>query len=115
MSSNSRRAFLMGRRTLRTPWENFCRRLSRAVSGTFYEFGVHDGVGSARLTLGQAADVHHPRELCTEYGVVLALAGVAHAGAPDEFPVLWAEPGRQMAPATRLAAHSPNWLFQPWR
>src|SRR3546814_14123473 len=75
MSSNSRRAFLMGRRTLRTPWENFCRRLSRAVSGTFYEFGVHDGVGSARLTLGQAADVHHARSLCTEYGVVLATDG----------------------------------------
>src|SRR3546814_16164866 len=105
MSSNSRRAFLMGRRTLRTPWENFCRRLSRAVSGTFYEFGVHDGVGSARLPLGQAADVHHARELCTEYGVVLALDGVAPAGAPDEFPGLWVQTGREMAQGKRHAGY----------
>src|SRR3546814_13943993 len=91
MSSNSRRAFLMGRRTLRTTCENFCRRLSRPVSGTFYEFGVHDGVGRALLTLGQAAGVHHARQLWTDYGLVPALAGVAHAGSPHEFPRLGVE------------------------
>lgn len=113
MPSNSRRAFLMGRRTLRTPWENFCQRMRRAMEGTFYDFGAQNGVGSARLTPAHASDVYRARELCVEYGVVFALDGIQHAGALDEFAVLWLDPGRDLAEYKRIADDSPFWFVQP--
>jgi len=87
--------------------------MRRTVSGSFYDFGAQNGVGSARLTLGQASDLLHARELCAEYGILLALDGVQHASPLDEFPVLWVEPGRDMAQHKRIAENSPYWFAQP--
>ena len=112
MPSNSRRAFLMGRRTLRSPWENFCQHMRRAVEGTFYDFGEQDGVGSARLTTAQSSDAHRAREICAEHGVTMALDGIQHASALDDFPVLWVDPGRDMAEYKRIADDSPYWFVQ---
>jgi hypothetical protein len=103
----------MGRRSLRTPWENFCRRLSHSVSGTFYEFGVDNGVGSAHLTVEQAADAVRARELCKEFGVLFALDGVAHASDLDATPVLWVEAGHELGQFKRIADDSPYWFVQP--
>ncbi|HEU0231300.1 MAG TPA: hypothetical protein VFR20_12070 [Burkholderiaceae bacterium] len=113
MPSNSRRAFLMGRRTLRTPWEAFCQHMNRAMEGTFYDFGEQNGVGSARLTPAHSSDVQRARELCVEHGVTMALDGVQHASALDDFPVLWIDPGRDMAECKRIADDSPYWFVQP--
>ncbi|TAM87499.1 MAG: hypothetical protein EPN41_07525 [Candidimonas sp.] len=113
VGSGSRRAFLTGRRVSRTPWEDFCRRMRRAAEGTFYDFGGQEGAGSARLTVACGADVNHARKLCAEHGVVFALDGVPHASALDEFPVLWVDPGRDLAQCKRIAADSPYWFVQP--
>lgn len=113
MESRSRRAFLTGRRLSQSPWEAFCQRLRRAVSGTFFEFGAQEDIGSGRLIPKLAGDVHHARALCAEYGVLLALDGVPHAARLDDQPVLWVEPGRDMAGCQRLEPGSPKWFVQP--
>jgi hypothetical protein len=113
MESRSRRAFLSGRRLSKSPWEAFCQRLRSAVAGTFFEFEMHEGIGSARLIPKQPGDVHHARTLCAEYGVVLALDGVPHAARLGDQHVLWLEPGRDMAGCQRLEPGSRKWFVQP--
>lgn len=113
MESSSRRSFLMGRRSAATPWENFCQRVRRQVTGTLYDFGLRDGLGSARLTPKRAEDVLLARSLCADYGVVLALDGVPNAAALDEQDVLWVDPGRDMGQCQRLDEHSARWFVQP--
>lgn len=113
MESRSRRAFLSGRRLSKNPWEAFCQRMRSAVAGTFFEFEMHEGVGSARLMPKQGTDIHHARALCAEYGVLLALEGVPHAARLDDQPVLWIEPGRDMAGCQRLEPGSSKWFVQP--
>ncbi|HEY9281690.1 MAG TPA: hypothetical protein VIP51_16605 [Eoetvoesiella sp.] len=113
MQSSSRRAFLMGRRSARSPWDSFCQRMRRTVAGSFYEFGVQDGIGQARLSPSHAADVRHAHRLCAEYGVVLAVDGVGHAHELDDQSVLFIQPGREMAGCQRLAEGSAKWFVQP--
>lgn len=113
MESSSRRAFLTGRRSSQSPWEAFCQRLRNAVSGTFYEFDVREGIGSARLVPKQASDVHQARALCAQYGVQLALDGVQHAARLGDHPVLWVEPGRDLGRCERLEPGSSKWFVQP--
>lgn len=113
MESRSRRSFLTGRRLSKNPWEAFCQRLRNAVAGTFFEFEMHEGIGSARLIPKQGSDIHHARTLCAEYGVVLALDGVPHAARLSDHPVLWVEPGRDMAGCQRLEPGSSKWFVQP--
>jgi len=113
MQSSSRRAFLTGRRAAQNPWEAFCRRMRRAVSGSFFDFGLEDGLGSARLTPKEMADVHRARALCVEYGVLLALDGVPHATRSFHQPVLWVDPGRDMAGCKRLSEGGSRWFVQP--
>lgn len=113
MQSNSRRAFLTGRRVAQTPWEAFCQRMRRTVAGTFFEFDTQDGMGSARLVPKQASDVHHARALCSEFGVLLALDGVPHAARLSDHPVLWVDPGRDMSRCEQLEPGGSKWFVQP--
>ncbi|SHI15280.1 hypothetical protein [Pollutimonas bauzanensis] len=113
MESRSRRAFLTGRRLSQNPWEAFCQRVRRVVAGTFFEFEMHEGVGSARLIPRQGSDVHQARALCAEYGVVMALDGMQHAARLNDQPVLWVEPGRDMAGCQRLEPGGSKWFVQP--
>lgn len=113
MESRSRRAFLTGRRLSQNPWEAFCQRLRSAAAGAVFEFEKHDGIGSARLVPKHGADVHHARALCAEYEVLLALDGVPHAAKLNDQPVLWLEPGRDMASCQRLEEGSSKWFVQP--
>ncbi|TEA71786.1 hypothetical protein ERD78_17725 [Allopusillimonas soli] len=113
MLSQSRRAFLTGRRTPQDAWQAFCQAMRRTIDGTFYEFDRGDGPGSARLTPKQASDVHKARALCGEHGVLFALDDVARAARQDELPVLWVDPGRSLGLCQRLEPDGPLWFVQP--
>ena len=70
----SRRAFLLGRRPVQTPWATFLQRLGLLCQGTLRDLGETAGEGPrALLTPSREGDVVHARALCAEYGVVLAL------------------------------------------
>lgn len=113
MLSSSRRAFLMGRRTSRPPWDAFCEQMRRRLSGDFLDYGVSDGAGSARLVPGDAADLRQARTLCAEHNVVLALDGVNHVASLAHQSVVWVEPGRNMAQCQRLPDDATKWFVQP--
>jgi len=112
-TSPSRRAFLTGRRPAQSPWRQFCGRLRRGISGELLDFGLYQGVGSARLTPADATDVRRARALCAEYGVVLALDGLDRAGTPDGRSVLWVELGASLAGCQPLPGHEGRWFVQP--
>lgn len=112
MVSPSRRAFLMGRRPPQTAWQAFCSRLAGRIQGVFMELGDEAGHEQARLVPDSSADVHMALNLSAEYGVTMALDGVAQAGEPQG-PVLWLAPGRQMARCERLEPGSNLWFVQP--
>jgi hypothetical protein len=111
MQSPSRRAFLTGRRTERSPWESFLSRLQRTAQGHVYDFSTP--VNGARLVPQQMQDVYHARALCLEYGIRLALDGVPHASKLEDQPVLWVEPGSGMERYERLGPDDPRWFVQP--
>lgn len=111
MQSPSRRAFLVGRRADRSPWEAFLARLRRAAQGQVYDFSTP--AGSARLVPGHMQDVYQARALCHEYGVTLALDSIPSPALLDDAPVLWVEPGSAMARYERLGADDPRWFVQP--
>ncbi|MGB7483006.1 hypothetical protein ABRZ04_11125 [Castellaniella ginsengisoli] len=111
MQSSSRRAFLVGRRTERSPWETFISRLRRTAQGAVHDFATE--AGSARLVPGHMQDVYRARSLCVEHGVTLALDGIPSAARLDEGPVLWVEPGSAIARCERLGPDDPRWFVQP--
>lgn len=113
MESTSRRAFLTGRRQARSPWEQFCRRMSRGVAGNFLDFGLFEGKGSARLTPSNGGDVRHARMLCHEYGVVLALSGVNLADSISDQSVLWVELDASLSGCKPLPDDASRWFVQP--
>ena len=112
MQSSSRRAFLMARRPPASPWEAFCQRLERLVSGRFEALAHVQGHGRARLIAEKATDLHHAQALCAEYGVVLALDGPM-VREPDDRPVLWVDAGNGLASFERLEPGSASWFVQP--
>lgn len=112
MQSEGRRAFLKGRRPPTTPWDDFCGRLRGAVAGTLTPLEAGPDRQAARLLLQQPTDAHHARLLCAEFGVCMALDGVPGA-APQEGPVLWLRPGRELAACRRLEPGGSRWFVQP--
>ncbi|NLC35621.1 MAG: hypothetical protein GX772_04120 [Alcaligenaceae bacterium] len=112
MQSESRRAFLKGRRPPVTPWEAFCNRLRRLVAGTLAVLADEPGRQAARLTVRQPADAHHARVLCAEYGVCMALDDVPTPALHDG-PVLWLRPGREISAHQRLEPGGSRWFVQP--
>lgn len=113
MHSPSRRAFLHGRRLSQTPWGQFCQRLRRTVSGEFTEFNLAESAASGRLIAQHSSDIHHVRALCKEYGVVLALDGVALPTRPVGQPIVWVRPGSALARFERLESNGNRWFLQP--
>lgn len=112
MRSDARRAFLMGRRPASSPWEQFCSRLRRAAQGPLTVLDTDADTQAARLLVQQAADVHHARALCAEYGVCMALEGVP-AAAPVQGPVLWLRLGNELSACRRLELGGSRWFIQP--
>lgn len=109
----SRRAFLLGRRPVQTPWATFLQRLGLLCQGTVRDLGaMADGRARAVLTPLREGDVAHARALCAEYGVVLALDDADGPFAPVDGPLLAVDPGR-LAGLARLAGPAPCWRAQP--
>lgn len=112
MQSEGRRAFLRGRRPPSSPWDVFCERLRNAVAGTFSVLDVGRDRQAARLVVQQPADAHHARRLCAEFGVCMALEGVASTASHDG-PVLWVRPGPELSAYRRLEPEGSRWFVQP--
>lgn len=113
MHSSSRRAFFRGRRFPQTPWEQFCQRLRRTVTGEFVEFEAGGEAGSGRLTIQQMADIHHVRALCGEYDVVLCLDGLSMPVRRRDKSVIWVRPGKGVSRFSRIDEDSNRWFVQP--
>ena len=113
MHSSSRRAFFRGRRLPQTPWEEFCQRVRRTLTGEFIEFKVAGAAGSGRITVQDTADVHHVRALCHEYGVVFCLDGLSMPVRQPEQATVWVRPGKSMSQLSRIDEHSNRWFVQP--
>ncbi|KAG1246467.1 hypothetical protein G6F68_014626 [Rhizopus microsporus] len=109
----SRRAFLLGRRPVQTPWAAFMQRLKLLCQGQVQDLG-EDGPGGAQaiLTPSRDADVAHARTLCAEYRIVMALEGATGPYAPMAGPRLRIDPSH-MAGLARLAGETPRWRAQP--
>jgi hypothetical protein len=129
----SRRAFLLGRKAPRTPWQVFCERLRHTCAGTLTAMpagaadsaapphggqpAVHGSPGPGLPEDAQArwipdgdADVRQALALCEAHGVVLALAGMA--APPVGRPVLWVDPARLNLLAREPGA-VPRWRAGP--
>ncbi|OZI26520.1 hypothetical protein CAL26_04130 [Bordetella genomosp. 9] len=106
----SRRAFLMGRATPRTPWQVFCHSLRRVCAGELKLIQAADAAPRARWTPVDGADVRQARLLCLEHGVQLVLAG--SAGAVDGRPVLWVDPAA-LTSLVREPGAVPRWRAGP--
>lgn len=113
MQSSSRRAFLRGRTLPQSPWEQFCQRLRRTVTGEFIEFQVSGAAGSGRLTVQHTTDIHHVRALCDEYGVVLSLDGLSMPARHPDQPTIWVRAGKALSGFRRIEEGSNKWFVQP--
>ncbi|SAI65686.1 Uncharacterised protein [Bordetella ansorpii] len=105
---SSRRAFLLGRRPVRTAWDELRARLSRVARGALQDTGPR----RAHLTARDAADVRQARALCAEYGAVLALAGTPPALRAEheaDPPLLVVDPSGLNV----LAQAGPGWRAGP--
>lgn len=112
----SRRAFLLGRRPVQTPWAAFLQRLKLLCQGPVDDLG-EDGSSGPRAVLipTRDADVAHARTLCAEYRHVMALAGADAPYAPATSPQLVIDPSRLagLARLTDLPDGRPRWRVQP--
>lgn len=109
----SRRAFLLGRRPVQTPWAAFVQRLALVCQGQVRDLGEGGADGTcAVLTPAREADVVQARKLCAEYRVTLELEGATGPFAPSARPRLRVDPGL-MTELTRLDGDTPRWRAQP--
>ncbi|KQZ95909.1 hypothetical protein [Achromobacter sp. Root565] len=109
----SRRAFLMGRRPVQTPWAAFVQRLALVCHGKVRDLGEGGADGTcAILTLASEADVVQARKLCAEYRVTLELEGAEGPFAPSARPRLRVDPVL-LTELTRLDGDVPQWRAQP--
>lgn len=109
----SRRAFLLGRRPVQTPWAAFVQRLALVCQGKVRDLGEGGADGTcAVLTPARDADVVQARKLCAEYRVVLELDGAAGPFAPTARPRLRVDPAL-LTGLTRLPGEPPRWRAQP--
>ncbi len=94
VTPTSRRAFLMGRRTSATPFEQFCARLERTCLGSVRAApsNAHPAQApQAWLKPVRLEDIAHARALCQEYRVALMLEGGELPAARTQ-ATLWVSP-----------------------
>jgi len=109
----SRRAFLMGRRPVQTPWAAFVQRLALVCHGKVRDLGEGGADGTcAILTPASEADVVQARKLCAEYRVTLELEGAEGPFAPSARPRLRVDPVL-LTELTRLDGDVAQWRAQP--
>lgn len=109
----SRRAFLLGRRPVQTPWAAFVQRLALVCQGQVRDLGEGGAQGACAILMpARDADVAQARKLCAEYRVVLELEGAAGPFAASGRPRLRVDPALLTA-LTRLDGDAPRWRAQP--
>lgn len=79
MHLNRRRFLSLAKRPQEGPWPAFCRRVQRALEAPLTDEQEIDGYYSARILLGNLADLPSLRQLCHEYDIALVLEGTATA------------------------------------
>lgn len=111
MHSESRRAFLSGRRPAEptvSAWDQFCLQLSQKAQGEIAQLGE----GQLVFTPEAPADVHHARNVCATYQVMMGLEGVPHRHEDDTLPTLWVNP-RHLNRFQILQPETAQWFVQP--
>mgnify|MGYP002134155747 CR=1 FL=1 len=111
VTPTSRRAFLVGRRTPATPFEQFCARLTRMALGTVRIEAFNAASGQTRqawLKPLRPEDVAHARALCREYGVALALDGGERTTSGEQ-ATLWVSPQTEGAAFSQTGAQTGVW------
>jgi hypothetical protein len=119
----SRRAFLLGRRPVRSPWASFIERLALLCQGQVRDLGEAGAAGPRGVLVpARDADVAHARTLCAEYRVTLALEGAegpfesspgeSSPGEASPGPVLRVDPSA-LSGLVRLAGGTGRWRAQP--
>ncbi|CAB3915838.1 hypothetical protein LMG26858_05006 [Achromobacter anxifer] len=109
----SRRAFLLGRRPVRSPWASFIERLALLCQGQVRDLGEAGAAGPRGVLVpARDADVAHARTLCAEYRVTLALEGAEGPFESSPGPVLRVDPSA-LSGLVRLAGGTGRWRAQP--
>ena len=110
MHSESRRAFLSGRRQIKqvSAWDQFCLQLSQKAEGE----KVITGEEQMRFVPETPADVHHARNLCGQHQVTIGLEGVPHRHHEDTLETLWIDP-KKLNQFQILQAEAGQWFVQP--
>ena len=113
MHSVSRRAFFGGRRPTTSVWETFCLQLERKTGVSLHRISDEAQTQQARFIPNTTADLHHARALCAEYGVCMAIEGLAQSNTELDQPVLWVNPLAHLNAFQRLSPESTQWFVQP--
>ncbi|NHC60661.1 hypothetical protein [Paenalcaligenes suwonensis] len=110
MHSESRRAFLSGRRQVEqvSAWDQFCLQLSQKAEG---EKSI-TGEEQMLFVPETPADVHHARHLCGQHQVVMGLAEIPHRQQEDVLPTLWINP-KKLKQFQILQPETGQWFVQP--
>ena len=111
VTPTSRRAFLMGRRTPATPFEQFCARLARTCLGRVRTEALKAPAAQAPqawLEPVRHEDVAHARALCQEYRVALRLDGDPRPTARAQ-ATLWVSPQTEGATFSLVDAQAGIW------
>lgn len=111
VTPTSRRAFLLGRRTPATPFEQFCARLARTCLGSVRTEPSNAAAAQAPqawLEPVRQADVAHARALCQEYRVALRLEGDPRPTARTQ-ATLWVSPQTEGATFSLVDAQAGIW------
>ena len=105
----SRRAFLLGRRPVQTPWARFIQRLTLLCQGPCATWARPARTARAAGWRPRAGRPGPRRALCAEYGVALALDGAEGTAVG---PCLRVDPAN-LSGLARLAGDTPRWRAQP--
>ena len=105
----SRRAFLLGRRPVQTPWARFIQRLTLLCQGPCATWARPARTARAAGWRPRARATWPTPALCAEYGVALALDGAEGTAVG---PCLRVDPAN-LSGLARLAGDTPRWRAQP--
>ena len=110
MHSESRRAFLSGRRKVEqvSAWDQVCLQLSQKAEGE----KTITGEEQMHFVPETPADVHHARNLCVQHQVMIGVEGVPHRHHDDTLATLWIDP-KKLNQFQILQAETGQWFVQP--
>ncbi|HJD43488.1 MAG TPA: hypothetical protein H9906_00475 [Candidatus Paenalcaligenes intestinipullorum] len=109
--SPSRRAFLSGRRSALSNWEQFVLALKARVQGELSS----DPNQEAQLHWQpvSAAEVHFALSLCRRFDIQCHTVGIAPPLNEPDMPTLWVDPSAGLNQVQALETEGPLWFVQP--